>query len=89
MRIRDTETGKEGEVPDGWWGADHEDGGEFLWVEHNWGCDCNRALLLARFRGEEEPENPPCGEGRYVLLDPWWERSVTETIETLRGKLKD
>jgi hypothetical protein len=40
---------------------------DFMWVEGNYACDCNRALFFARGSGVEVPRNPPCGTGRYRL----------------------
>lgn len=39
----------------------------FLWTEGNFGCDCNRALDFARWGGEPEPDDPPCGEERFTV----------------------
>lgn len=66
MKIRDTQTGDEAPVPTAYV---EEMGAGFDWTEGNFSCDCNRALLLARSPGRSAPENPVCGEARYVLVD--------------------
>ena len=42
---------------------------EFLWTEGNYSCDCNRALLFARLRNEDETEawEQECGEKAYII----------------------
>lgn len=40
---------------------------EFWWSEGNAGCDCNRSLFFYRAIGEDEPEEPECGEGRFSV----------------------
>lgn len=42
-------------------------GTEFFWTEGNFGCDCNRALLVHRALDEDEPDDPPCTDGRFSL----------------------
>lgn len=37
------------------------DSAEFMYVEGNYSCDCNRALFAARQRGLPEPEETACG----------------------------
>ena len=83
MRILDTETGLSAEVPEDWLPNDSHDNW-YMWTEGNYSCDCNRALFHARFRDVPEPEDPPCGEGRFKLLDAPWE-DVDLAIRTLRG----
>ena len=39
---------------------------DYLWTEGNNGCDCNRVLYFARFGGEPEPDDPPCGVERFT-----------------------
>lgn len=71
MKILDTQTGVAVEVPKDWFMGNPHDNW-YIWTEGNYSCDCNRALLHARWRGETEPEDLPCGEGRYELVDvPW------------------
>lgn len=75
MKLLDIETGVVVEVEGKYTCADHEDLGEFMWTEHNYSCDCNRALLHARARSVPDPEECDlvCGDQRFVLLDaPWF-----------------
>jgi hypothetical protein len=67
VRIRDNATGEERDIP-GDWTAGHR----FLWLEGNFGCDCNRELLFCRAADEDEPDfdDLSCGEGRYSLVLP-------------------
>ena len=87
MKILDTETGVGAEVPKHWLLGDPHNNW-YIWTEGNYSCDCNRALFHARFRGELEPEDPSCGEGRYELVDAPWE-SVDLALRTLRGALTE
>jgi hypothetical protein len=41
--------------------------GDYTWDEGNYSCDCNRALFFARAKGEEDPEDRPCGEEAYFV----------------------
>jgi hypothetical protein len=41
--------------------------GYYTWEEGNYSCDCNRALFFARAKGEEDPQNRPCGEEAYSV----------------------
>ena len=74
MRLLDTRTDVVVEVPEDVACADHEDQGEYMWTEGNYGCDCNRALFHARARGVPDPEEKDlvCGEDRFVLLGAPW-----------------
>ena len=36
-----------------------------MWEWGNYACDCNRELMFCRARGDEEPDEPACGDGRY------------------------
>ena len=76
MRILDTQTGISVEVPENYDCSDYEDLGKFMWTEHNWSCDCNRALIHARARGVADPSEEllVCGDSRYKLLDVPWEK---------------
>ena len=40
---------------------------EYWWKEGNASCDCNRELFFLRSRGEDEPEETECGEGKYSV----------------------
>lgn len=44
------------------------DGSEWWWTEGNFGCDCNREWEFQRAGGEEESDDPECGESRYSLI---------------------
>lgn len=39
----------------------------FIWEDGNYSCDCNRTLFFLRAKDEEEPEDPPCSEGKYSV----------------------
>lgn len=41
---------------------------EWQWTDGNFGCDCNRHLFFARAVGEDENEDPDCGDGRYTIV---------------------
>jgi uncharacterized protein len=41
---------------------------DYVWIDGNYACDCNRALFFARAAGEDEPENSPCGVERFTAL---------------------
>lgn len=68
VRIIDTETGEHA-VVDYEWDSTYDEGVFlYLWSDGgNYSCDCNRALFFARARGEEEPDDPPCGEDRFCV----------------------
>ena len=88
MKLLDTVTGLTVEVPESVACADQEDGGQFMWTEGNYACDCNRALFHARARGVPEPSNPPCGDERFVLSEaPWMD--VALVISRLRKERFD
>lgn len=41
---------------------------DYMWIHGgNYSCDCNRALFFARAAGEDDPEDTPCGEGRFTV----------------------
>lgn len=42
---------------------------EFIWTEGNFSCDCNRAILFAAARNEEEPQII-CSDGKYSVIIP-------------------
>ena len=61
---------------------------DYMWSDGNYGCDCNRALFFARYRGEEELDFE-CGEGAYsvritdglgkvIYQDPDWSQRGKE-----------
>jgi hypothetical protein len=54
--------------------------GYYIWDEGNYSCDCNRALFFARAKGEEDPENRPCGEEAYSV----WITSADDGRELYR-----
>lgn len=62
VSMRKNATGEIREFHDEWYGSD------FIWSEGNFACDCNRALFFARAKGEDEPEETPCGDDRYTIL---------------------
>ncbi len=74
MKILDTETGIVVEVPERYTCANHGDGGEFMWTEGNYSCDCNRALIHFRAQDLAAPNYLPCGDTRFRLLDVPWEK---------------
>lgn len=39
-----------------------------LWVEGNFSCDCNRAILWHAEIGRPEPDNSPCGYVAYTIV---------------------
>lgn len=39
----------------------------YIWEEGNYSCDCNRRLFFLRAKGEEEPEEVPCGEDTFSV----------------------
>lgn len=45
--------------------------GDFIWMEGNFACDCNRHLFFCRAAGEDEgddeDENNRCGRDRYAV----------------------
>lgn len=45
---------------------------DYLWEGGNYACDCNRALLFARARGDVEDVEHPCGDSRFTveITDP-------------------
>ena len=53
------------------------DGSEFIWIDGNFACDCNRGLFFANAAGEHDPDCD-CGHERYrvpyALLIPGGER---------------
>ena len=40
---------------------DWHDGGDFLWEDGNYACDCNRSLFFHRAANEPEPDEISCG----------------------------
>ena len=79
--IRDTQTGEERtHIDEGFefikGGEEFPGGSDYMWREGNYRCDCNRALFFARAGGEPEPDDPPCGEGRFVIVSPEHLREV-------------
>lgn len=65
MRIHDTVSGLWANVPP----EEVREALRFHWTEGNYSCDCNRALLLARALGVDDPDDAPCGDERYVLVE--------------------
>ena len=49
--------------------ADWDDGFDYIWVDGNCSCDCNRALYFARAKDEDETEawEQDCGESAYSV----------------------
>jgi len=42
---------------------------KFMWLEHNYGCDCNRRLFWLRTNGMDwNDAHRLCGDWRYTLL---------------------
>jgi len=39
----------------------------YIWDEGNFACDCNRKLFFCRAGNEDEPEEIPCGDGKYSV----------------------
>lgn len=66
VHIIDNETGERAIIRDD---SDLDDGVfVYLWSDGgNYSCDCNRASLFARARGEEEPDDTPCGDDRFCI----------------------
>jgi hypothetical protein len=40
----------------------------FIWCDGNFSCDCNRALFFAEAAGRPRPEDSPCTETRYRIV---------------------
>lgn len=59
VELRDTQTGLHLCYLDTY-ATEHLDGVEFMYSDGNYGCDCNRALFLARAQGLTNPDRP-CG----------------------------
>ncbi len=82
VAVRDNETGETRVVimddldGDEW----DEEVAEFLWLEGNFSCDCNRGIWFRRAGGEEEePPDHDCGETRYSVA--WIEFADGRRIE--------
>lgn len=41
---------------------------EYMWVDGNYSCDCNRELFFARAAGEFEPEDTVCDDFAYRVV---------------------
>ena len=49
--------------------CDSEEGMEYMGMEGNYSCDCNRHLFFEREGGREPPDDEPgCGEGMYKVV---------------------
>ena len=71
ITIIDTATNEHVTYEEEFYSDPPDDDGTFIWDEGNYGCDCNRALFLARAKGLDEPsiEDTPCntGDNRYLV----------------------
>lgn len=45
-----------------------EEGSDFLWLDGNYSCDCNRYLFFQRSADEPEIDNPACGDTAYSIV---------------------
>lgn len=74
VTLRDTQTGDEGvyeydnDTPPDPDAESPFDGDEFLWMDGNFACDCNRLLFIARALGRPDPD-VTCGEDRVVIVE--------------------
>jgi len=42
---------------------------EYMWLDGNYSCDCNRELFFRRAAGEDPAlDDVTCGDGRFVLV---------------------
>lgn len=85
MRIRDTQTGEEREGSMSFPLAHELSASDFLWLEGNMACDCNRWLEYQRAGGvEPKPgQSYPCcgpGPGRFVYAWVQLERAGAEPV---------
>ena len=39
----------------------------YWWEDGNAACDCNRQSFFSHALGEDEPEDTPCGDGRFLV----------------------
>lgn len=73
VQIKDTTTGEVRVTKHTVWSTNKGEryGGadEFMWLDGNYGCDCNRGLFFWR-AGDVELKDPRCGHGRYVVVSP-------------------
>ena len=62
--LRNNETGEErfADYPFQW-----EEYHDYMWVDGNYGCDCNRHLFFERANGVE-PNDEKCGDEKYSAL---------------------
>lgn len=44
-----------------------QDGDFSIWSDGNFSCDCNRSDFFAEAIGREADEDPPCGDGRFIV----------------------
>ena len=81
--LREVSTGREGWFADEWPTPPFDlDSAEYMWHDGNYACDCNRALFLARARGEDEP-NVKCSDGSIVVVEATWDgESLPDWDET-------
>lgn len=63
--LKENETGR---VVEYWDEIFDDEIGEFMWLEGNFACDCNRALCFARALGEPDPEPIPCSMSKYTAI---------------------
>lgn len=67
VTLRETATGKErtfqDDTPRPW-----DETSDFIWREGNFACDCNRYTFWLEAAGEEQPDDVPCGDGRFQIV---------------------
>jgi hypothetical protein len=42
-------------------------GGDYIWADGNYSCDCNRYLFFQRAADDDEDDNTGCSDGKYSV----------------------